>query len=289
MLGTTHATIEVVVSKSGDIAVSLCSAKDYFSLLNKSSDILEDRNEFIRSVELNNICFSYPNSNEMALYNISLSIKQGEKIALVGANGAGKTTLAKVILGLYNPTHGEIWFDDRIRVDNMLVECSAVFQNFSKYFFTLRENVAFGDISQINEDKVLLNELTKFDFDLSKLDISLDTKLGREFEGMELSGGEWQKIALARGFIKKSNFIILDEPNSGLDPLNESVMFNQFMELLKNCTGIIITHRIGIASLADRIILLENGRILEQGTHGELMKRRGRYSEMFETQSNMYK
>lgn len=289
MLGTTHATIEVVVSKSGDIAGSLRHAKDYFSFLNKSDDVSNEKSRFEYLIELNNVSFSYPNSNKNALCNINLSIRRGEKIAIVGLNGAGKTTLAKIILGLYNCTQGKILIDNKCKLNNTLIDCSAVFQNFYKYYFTLRENVAFGNLDLIDNDEELLGALAEFDFGLMKTEASLDIQLGREFDGIELSGGEWQKIALARGFAKKSDFIILDEPNSGLDPLTEGKMFRRFIQLLTNCTGIIITHRIGIASLADRIVLLENGQIVEEGTHDELIQKNGVYRMMFETQASMYK
>lgn len=289
MLGTTHATIEILVSKSGDVAGTLRYAKDYFSFINMSDDIIKEKNKFKYTIKLDNVCFMYPNSNKSVLSNINLCIKRGEKIALVGVNGAGKTTLAKIILGLYNPSSGKITFDDKVRPDNSLLDASAVFQNFCKYYFTLRENVAFGNIDEMNNDEELQRELEEFDFDLSKAGFSLDTQFGRKFEGIELSGGEWQKIALARGFLKKSDFIILDEPNSGLDSITESKLFLRFIELLKNNTGIIITHRIGIASLADRIVLLENGRIIEEGSHAELMEKHGQYYTLFESQANMYK
>lgn len=288
-LGTTHATIEIVVSKTGDVAGTLRYAKDYFDFINMSYDTINEKNKFKCAIKLDKVCFAYPKSKKNVLCNIDLSVKYGEKIALVGANGAGKTTLAKIILGLYNPSSGQILIDDKARLKNSLVDGSAVFQNFCKYIFSLRENVAFGNIDDINNDKELLEKLEEFDFDISKMGISLDTQLGREFEGIELSGGEWQKIALARGFLKKSDFIILDEPNSGLDPLTESKLFHRFVELLKNSTGIIITHRIGIAALADRIVVLENGQIIEEGTHAELMNKHGRYCKMFETQATMYK
>ena len=171
----------------------------------------------------------------------------------------------------------------------MLIDSSAVFQDFCKYFFTLRENVAFGDIGSIGDDAKLLGMMDTFSFDVSKTLESLDTQLGREFDGVELSGGEWQKIALARGYSKAADFIVLDEPNSGLDPIAENRLFRCFMELLKGSTGIIITHRIGIASLADRIVLLDNGRISEEGTHEELMDKHGKYYAMFEAQANIYR
>ena len=289
MLGTTHATIEVVVSRSGDIAGSLKYANDYFMFLDKPVDIETDKVLFDTDVELKDVCFSYPNADHVAVNHISLKIKHGEKIALIGVNGAGKSTLAKIIAGLYNPSSGTVIYNNKLRPDNVMIDCAMVFQNFCKYYLTLRENVAFGKISTLDNDQELNSALAWFDFDLSKANNSLDTQLGRNFNGVELSGGEWQKIALSRGFIRESNLVLLDEPNSGLDPLTESKVLKTFLELLKDKTGIIITHRVGIASLADRVILMENGEILENGTHDELMKLEGQYKKLYLTQANMYR
>lgn len=289
MLGTTHATIEVVVSRSGGIAESLKYANDYFVFLDKSGDIKVDKEVFNTDIELKDVCFSYPNADNAAINHINLKIKHGEKIALIGVNGAGKSTLAKIIAGLYNPSAGTVIYNNKQRPDDVIIDCAMVFQNFCKYYLTLRENIAFGEINTLNNDDELKNSLTWFDFDFKKVNYSLDAQLGRNFDGVELSGGEWQKIALSRGFIRKSNLILLDEPNSVLDPLTESKVFKRFLELLNDKTGIIITHRIGIASLADRVILMDNGEILEEGTHNELMKTEGHYKQMYLTQANMYK
>ncbi|MCL2311271.1 MAG: ABC transporter ATP-binding protein/permease [Firmicutes bacterium] len=289
MLGTTHATIEVVVSRSGDIAGSLKYAHDYFVFLDKSGDIETNKESFNTNIELKDVCFSYPDADNVAINHINLKIEHGEKIALIGVNGAGKSTLAKIIAGLYNPSAGTVIYNNKQRPDNVMMDCAMVFQNFCKYYLTLRENVAFGEINTLYEDEELKSSLAWFDFDLKKVNLSLDTQLGRNFDGIELSGGEWQKIALSRGFIRKSNFVLLDEPNSGLDPLTESKVFKRFLELLNDKTGIIITHRIGIASLADRIILMDNGSILEEGTHDELIMIEGQYKKIYLTQANMYK
>lgn len=288
MLGTTHATIEVVVSRSSDIAGSLRYANDYFNFLNIPDEVSQERPTFSQSMELRNVSFTYPNSKECVLKDINLQIKKGEKIALVGLNGAGKTTLAKIISGLYNPTQGVVLLDNAIRSSNTLVDCSMVSQAFCKYYFTLRENVAIGNLKQLENDRELLHYLGEFDFTPDENRCSLDTQLGREFDGVELSIGEWQKIALARGFIGENDFIILDEPSSCLDSSTENMMFSRFIELLDNCTGIIITHRLGIAAVADRIILLDKGQIIEDGTHDELMKKHGFYSTLFETQTSLY-
>lgn len=289
MLGTTHETIEVVVSRSGDIAGSLKYANDYFVFLDKSGDVKADKEVFNTDIELKDVCFSYPHTDNYAINHINLRIKHGEKIALIGVNGSGKSTLAKIIAGLYNPSAGTVIYNSKQRPNDVMIDCSMVFQNFCKYYLTLRENIAFGEINTLNNDDELKCSLTWFDFDLKKVNHSLDTQLGRNFDGVELSSGEWQKIALSRGFIRKSNLVLLDEPNSGLDPLTESKVFKKFLELLNDKTGIIITHRIGIASLADRVILMDNGEILEEGTHDELMKTEGQYKKMYLTQANMYK
>lgn len=289
MLGTTHATIEVVVSRSGDIAGSLKYANDYFMFLDKSEDMEIEKELFNTDIELKDVCFSYPYADNAAVNHINLKIAHGEKIALIGINGAGKSTLAKIIAGLYNPTAGMVIYNHKQRPDNIMLDCAIVFQNFCKYYLTLRENVSFGEISTLNNDEELKKSLAWFDFDLKKVNYSLDTQLGRDFEGVELSGGEWQKIALSRGFIKKANLVLLDEPNSNLDPLTESKVFKKFLELLNDKTGIIITHRMGIASLADRVILMDNGEIVEEGTHDDLMKMNGQYKKMYLMQANMYK
>lgn len=289
MLGTTHATIEIVVSRSGDLGGILKYANDYFMFLDKSGDIETNKELFDTAIELKDVCFSYPNSSNFAINHISMTIKAGEKIALVGVNGAGKTTLAKIIAGLYNPSSGKVTYNNKQRPDNVMIDCALVFQDFCKYYLTLRENVSFGEISSLDKDDELKKSLAWFDFDLKKVNDSLDTQLGREFEGVELSGGEWQKIALSRGFIRKSNLVLLDEPNSNLDPLTEGKVFKSFLELLNDKTGIIITHRLGIASLADRIILMDKGEIVEEGTHDELMKTEGQYKKMYLAQANMYR
>ena len=289
MLGTTHATIEVVVSRSSDIAESLNYANDYFTFLDKSGNMETDKELFNSEIELKDVCFTYPNAEKAAISHINFKIKRGEKIALIGVNGAGKSTLSKIIAGLYNPSDGTIIYNGKQRSDNVIIDCAMVFQNFCKYYLTLRENIAFGEIGTFNNDEELKNSLAWFDFDFKKVNNSLDTQLGRNFDGVELSGGEWQKTALSRGFIKKSNLVLLDEPNSGLDPLTESKVFKRFLELLNDKTGIIITHRIGIASLADRVVLMDNGEILEEGTHDELMKAGGQYKKLYLTQANMYK
>lgn len=289
MLGTTHATIEVVVSRSGDIAGSLKYANDFFMFLDKTEDMETEKELSNTDIELKDVCFSYPNADNVAINHINLKIAHGEKIALIGVNGAGKSTLAKIIAGLYNPTAGTVIYNNKPRPDNVMIDCAMVFQNFCKYYLTLRENVSFGEISTLNNDEELKKALAWFDFDLKKVNNSLNTQLGRDFEGVELSGGEWQKIALSRGFIKKVNLVLLDEPNSNLDPLTESKVFKRFLELLTDKTGIIITHRIGIASLADRVIFMDNGEILEEGTHDDLMKMNGQYKKMYLTQANMYK
>ncbi len=289
MMGTSHATMEVVVEKGSDIPGSLRYAKDYFAFLDKPNDISDQKICFGHSIELKHVSFAYPNSSQPVLQDINLRIKRGEKIALVGINGSGKTTLAKIILGILNPDEGEILLDGKQRSENTLIDGSIVFQDFCRYFFTLQENVAFGDIGRLYEERELIQCLEAVYFFETQPGLSLDTQLGRDYAGAELSKGEWQKIALARGFFKKFNLIILDEPNSSLDPLAENKMFRRFVELLEEHTGIIITHRMGIGMIADRIIVLDHGRIVEEGTHEALMEEEGMYRQMFMIQADLYK
>lgn len=288
MLGTTHATIEVFVSRGSDIGGVSKYIKDYFGFLNRSEDMETKRESFVNEITLSKVSFKYPSSNKDILNNISLNIQKGEKLAIVGANGGGKTTLSKVILGLYNPSYGSVIYNGCLRPQNKLLDASVVFQDFCKYFFPLRENVALGNLATLNQDDKLIKKLNDFDFNIRKLNASLDSQLGREFSGIELSGGEWQKIALARGFNKESEFFVLDEPNSGLDPLIESKLFKHFIELLKDKTGIIITHRLGLAKMTDRIILLEDGKIVEEGTHSDLVNKKGKYYKLYDLQAQIY-
>lgn len=232
-------------------------------------------------VSAKNISFKY--KDKTVLKNIDFNLKVDEIVAIIGENGSGKSTLAKILVGLLEPDVGSIL----VGSDNV----SAVFQDFAKFKFTLRENVGLGSIKYLGNDQLILKELFNAQADFVQgLPNLLETELSKEFsdKGVELSLGEWQKVAIARGMIKKGNIIIFDEPSSSLDPLAEVEQFECIKESLTGTGAILISHRIGLARMANRIIFLENGEIIEEGTHDELIKLGGKYTEFFYAQAKWY-
>ena len=296
MLGTAHATIEIMVIRGGDINESLYYARDYFNFLDKAdnaagagnkSEAGKKNGDAVNSIILRDVCFQYPNAASGTLHAVNLAVKKGEKIAVIGVNGSGKSTLLKIISGLYNPTSGDVLYNGEKRLPEKIADCSIVFQQFCRYYTTLREAVGLGNVHNMGDTDALLQWLNRFNFDLNKTQSSVDVQLGRDFDGIELSGGEWQKIALARGFFKNSNLIILDEPASHLDPVSEAALFHLFLELFKHKTGIIVTHTLRIAALADSIILMKNGMVVGSGSHKELLASNAYYRELHDAQRNM--
>ncbi|MNK70814.1 Heterocyst differentiation ATP-binding protein HepA [compost metagenome] len=249
----------------------------------------------IEKIEIKNASFSYPGSNNKTLDKISLTINQGEKISIVGFNGSGKTTLTKCILGLYDFDIGRIEVNGEdlrnINKRDFYKKVSIIYQDFYKYGFSVRENVGVGNIVKLNEDALLndvLKEVGMYEV-VNNYKNQLDTYLSKEMpEGKELSGGEWQKIAIARALIKDADLIILDEPTSALDPISEMKIFNLFYRLSKGKTTITTSHRIGPTRLSDRIIVMEQGRIVEEGSYKDLMNLKGRYYEMYMSQASWY-
>jgi ATP-binding cassette subfamily B protein len=245
-------------------------------------------------IRFENVSFSYPDGRG-AIANVSFAIKPGETVALVGENGAGKTTLVKLLTRLYDPTAGTIWVDDFNLKDLDLAEwrgkTAATFQDFGRYSFTLGENIAIGDIREL-ENQMLLERaslrsgMNGFD---KKLENGYATALGKQFDGTELSGGQWQKIALARAFFRENaQILILDEPTAALDPRSESEIYQTFAELTQGKTTLLITHRLASVRMADRILVLKAGQLIEQGTHEELLEKGGEYSSLWTMQARHY-
>lgn len=260
----------------------------------KSNKVFFSKTSFDRIV-INNISFLYPGSKSKVLDGVSLTINRGEKIAIVGENGAGKTTLVNCILGLYKVTEGDIFFGETkisdIDENSLRENISVVFQDFAQYYYNIRENVGFGKLSKMNEDDQIINMLDKVGLKakVEELQLGLETPLGKEFcSGEELSGGEWQRIAIARALIRNGEIVILDEPTASLDPMAELDIFNCFEELSMNKTSIVISHRLGPARFADRIIVLKDGKIIEEGNHECLMQLNGEYAHMYLSQSKWY-
>lgn len=242
-------------------------------------------------VEVKNIAFSYPGTNQAALTDISFKIQKGQTIAVVGENGAGKSTLVKILSGILLPDKGEVLADGK-----NLFSCdgekrsrniSGVFQSFIRYQMTLKENVVISDEEE-NEER-LSDSLEKSELVIdNRFTNGYDTMLSREFDGIDLSGGQWQRVAIARGLYRKSRFILLDEPTSAIDPIEEGILYRKFQKMIKGKMGILVTHRLGSAKIADRIIVLKEGRLVEQGSHEELLEKKGYYYELFQEQAKWY-
>ncbi|WP_340152741.1 ABC transporter ATP-binding protein [uncultured Marivirga sp.] len=245
--------------------------------------------------EFRNLGFKYPRSENWVIRNVSFQLKVGEKLALVGENGAGKSTLIKLLLQFYAPTEGEILLDgipihkfDAVEYHDRF---GVIFQDFVKFDLSLRENIAVGEIEELeNQDRLQkAAEKSLAEEVIQELPNGYDQKLGRRFrDGKDLSGGQWQKIAMARAYMKDADVLILDEPTSALDARAESETFDRFISLTEGKTAVIISHRFSTVRIADRIMVLKGGKVLEIGTHEELMANKQLYSELFNLQAAGY-
>lgn len=287
-------------SKFTRISESSLYLKDYFDYLDIKSETTNEEevplpDKIKIGFEFKNVYFAYPESDNQILKDISFTIKAGEKVAFVGQNGAGKTTLTKLLLRFYEPTSGQILLDginiNRYNKAAYQEYFGVLFQDFYKYEFTVKENIAIGKIDEIDNQKRIEDaaQLSLADQVVSDLKFGYNQQLGKRFvKGQELSGGQWQKIALARAYMKNAEVMILDEPTSALDAKAESEVFESFIELIKDKTSVIISHRFSTVRQADRILVLEEGKILESGTHQELMKNNKLYSQLFTLQAEGY-
>ncbi len=276
--------------------------EDYFSFLSVGRLIpvperpREVPKSFEAGIEFDDVTFSYPGGTEPAVKDLSLHIRGGELIALVGENGAGKSTLVKLLLRFYDPSHGAIRVGGadlrELDPESWRSRIGVLFQDFASYEFSVRENVQMGRPGEIADDRKVLSALedARSDWLLKKMPKGLDAKVGRLFEGgHDLSGGEWQRLALARIMYRDADIWILDEPTSSLDPEAEAAIFAELKEILRGRIGIVISHRFSTVRIADRIAVIEDGKVSELGTHEELLKARGRYAHLFELQAAGYR
>ena len=246
------------------------------------------------TVTARRLSFTYPGTDTAAVDDVSVDLAPGTTVALVGANGAGKTTLAKLLLGLYVPSSGDVMRGavntrDATKQD-IRERTSAVFQNFQRYQMTLRDNVALADVTRAEDEAAVIRALERggVPAELWQGEEGLDLMLSREFGTRDLSLGQWQRVAIARGLFREHDLILLDEPTASIDPLEEQAVYERFMEIAAGRTAILVTHRLGSARLADRILVMRYGRIVEDGTHRQLLERRGLYHQMFTAQADWY-
>jgi ATP-binding cassette, subfamily B, bacterial len=241
-----------------------------------------------------NVTFSYPSHDTQILNDVSFEIKPGECLALVGKNGVGKTTIVKLILRLYEPTSGEIFLDGvnlcEYDIESLRRSISSFFQDYVHYELTILENIALGSLDKISNRELIL-ETAKWagaDGFISNFSSGLETQIGKEFSTNELSHGEWQKLALARTIIRDSQILILDEPTSSIDVETEYQFYKRFHELTRYRMTLLISHRLSAVQMADRILYLEDGEILEQGSHNELIEMNGEYAHLYSLQASQY-
>ena len=275
--------IASVVSKKNEAAM-------FFDLMDlpeqgEGGQKIEDYKE----IRTENLCYRYPLTEKYVLNNVNLTIRKGEKVAFVGENGAGKTTFVKMLSGLISPSDGELYINgipsSDISTMSRYNSLSAVTQDPARYTtFTISDNVYIGDTNRLRDEDQITRALEFAG--IEKLD--LNQLLGKDIGGTDLSGGQWQKLAIARGYYRNRNFIILDEPTGNLDPIAEAEIFKKYLELAANKTVIMVTHRISVASLADRIVVFAGGKIVEDGTHEELLERNGEYARLYTTQAKWY-
>lgn len=291
--------IQNISGSFGYMEWSIVEANYYFTVMNYQPNI-EIKGNFVEKsftdLRYENVSFHYQNKTESALKDINISIKKGEKIALVGHNGSGKTTFIKLLLRLYDPTEGEIvWNGEKylnIIPRSIRNNIGTIFQNFQLYSFTIAENILLRK-AKTEEDVMLVENAINFaglEKVIEKAEKGIHTIVTKEFDtnGIVLSGGEKQKLALARLYAMNAEFLILDEPSSALDPLAENEIYQKMFEISKDKTLIFVSHRLSTTLYADQILVFENGEIIERGTHNELMKKDGLYKFMFETQARNY-
>jgi ATP-binding cassette subfamily B protein len=253
-----------------------------------------------KGFEFRNVSFAYPGTTRTVLKNFSLTLSPGERIALIGENGQGKTTVVKLITRLYDPTEGQILLDGvdlrEYSLEDLHHNIGVIFQDFMRFEMSARENIAVGRIDQTGQPPTLQSDIEEAahkslaDTVVSKLAGGYDQMLGRRFEGgVELSGGEWQKMALARAYLRDAQLLILDEPTAALDARSELEVFERFAELTQGKMALLISHRFSTVRMADRIVVLSGGRLIEEGNHQNLMALGGLYASMFEMQAASYR
>jgi len=279
-----------------DISDKIDDVREFLEMspiIEKSGTIKPSENP---EIIFDNVSFCYPNSGDYVLKNCSFKINQGDTFGLVGLNGSGKSTIVKLLCRFYDPTDGEILIDGinskEYDIASLRKLFGVLFQDYVHYSFSLRENIAMSDITnKDNTDRIMdacrRSKVTDFIQDWEK---GLDSNMTRKFDsnGKELSGGQWQRVSLARAFFRDAPTALLDEPSAALDPVAEHEIFEDFANISKGKSAILISHRLSSITLCDKILVLEDGRIIEQGSHKELLNVNGRYAYLFNLQASKY-
>ncbi len=290
---------ELVNYRISDMAKNIGTVRNYLNFLELEPPIVQDAdlNTNLKGLEvtLENVNFSYPLSNKQALKNISFTVRSGETIAIVGENGSGKSTLVKLLTGIYLPDNGKVYYNG-IDISNINRNCysekvSAVFQKYQRYQISLRENISISSSELCKDTNRLTAVCLHAGVAYNNEDLFPDgyeTILSREFGGVDLSLGQWQRIAIARALFRENDLIILDEPTSSIDPYEETRMYNIFSQITKEKTTVLVTHRLGSVKLADRILVMKAGEIVQSGSHNELITQEGEYLRLYQQQQQWY-
>ncbi|MBP7401265.1 MAG: ABC transporter ATP-binding protein [Clostridia bacterium] len=286
---------EIVCRHIGQMTKDLGTVHNFVNFLDLPERTGRETEIRAREVRLEDVAFRYPGKEEDAVRGVSLTVRPGETVAVVGENGAGKTTLVRLMTGLFLPTSGTVRLDGAdtrdVSAGSVYRGISGVFQKYQRYKMTLTDNVGISDVGRTDGPVAMDAALAKAEVDsgdAGSFPDGLETMLSREFDGVDLSGGQWQRIAIARGFYRAHDMIVLDEPTAAIDPLEETAVYRKFSELSRDKTAVLVTHRLGAARIADRILVMDGGRLTEQGTHEELLLRDGLYARMYRAQAQWY-
>lgn len=292
---------EIIVMHIGYLTKNLGTIRNFISFLDlperktvptkSNPDKSNTDNKFAKEVVFTNVSFSYPLATKPTINNVTVTLKAGETIAIVGENGAGKSTLVKLLMGIYSPSSGAVTIGGldtaTTPAEELYDGISAVFQNYQKYKMTLNQNVVISDVDTKNTP---INAMYQADVDPNSTTYPEgdNTMLSKEFNGVDISGGQWQRVAIARGLYRTHNLVVLDEPTAAIDPIEETKIYHKFAEISKCKTAIIVTHRLGSVKIADRVIVMSEGVISQIGTHDELLDQDGIYANMWKEQAKFY-
>lgn len=287
--------MKYILINIGRIPEHAAFCSDYYQFMDKRE---EEEGKIkldlpIKKIQLQNVSFSYPGMTQNVLEKININIEHGEKIVILGENGSGKTTLAKLLLGIYKAQTGTVKYNDilieDINKELLYQQIAIVGQDFTQYSLTLKENIAFSDENSKKINQKIMDILEFLDIkDILNKEDGINMRLGREFGGENLSKGQWQKIAIARAIYKNGQVVFLDEPTSALDPIIETQILRKFLEIAEGKTAIIVSHRTGLCKDVNKIIVMKNGKIVEEGNHKTLYEKKGEYYRLYTSQSKWY-